>query len=82
MSPAEGVRFAEIQRVLALFTQGLTGRRLHLKPREARSADVRVHAVEIDGANLHLPAEIANFASARYNRGAYRIVLLHLMGYL
>lgn len=82
MSPAEGVRFAEIQRVLALFTQGLTGRRLHLKPREARSADVRVHSVEIDGANLHLPAEIANFASARYNRGAYRIVLLHQIGYL
>ncbi len=100
------VRFADIQRVLALFTEGLTGRHLHLKPIELPSAAgrgtankqagtaslpaparsdagaVAGHSIATDGANIHLPAEIADFASIRHNRGAYRIAVLHQIGYL
>ena len=101
-----GVRFADIQRVLALFTEGLTGRHLHLKPIEVPAAADRsagekqgaaapaplpslrdtgtsvTNGIATDGANIHLPAEIADFASMRYNHGAYRIAVLHQIGYL
>ena len=100
------VRFADIQRVLALFTEGLTGRHLHLKPIElpsaaGRGADgkkdeaaatpvpprsdagaVTTSRIATDGANIHLPTEIADFASIRHNQGAYRIAVLHQIGYL
>ena len=76
------VSFSDIQRVLVLFTQGLTGRRLHLKPLDAQPADGRMRAVATDGESIHLPAEIASFASTRHNLGAYRIAVLHQIGYL
>ncbi len=100
------VRFADIQRVLALFTEGLTGRHLHLKPIELPPAAGRAaeagqgraaatpaspradvgaaaaHRIATDGANIHLPAAIADFASIGHNQGAYRIAVLHQIGYL
>lgn len=82
MSPAQGVRFTTVQRTLALFAQGLTARRLHLLPRETRGANLRLHAPDIGGLCLHLPAQIASFESRRHNFGAYRIVVLHQIGYL
>lgn len=78
----EAVCFTDIQRVLALFTQGLTGRHLHLKPLDAQPADGRMRSVATDGESIHLPAAIDNFASARHNLGAYRIAVLHQIGYL
>lgn len=83
--PASRVRLVEVQRLLALFAQGLcgdpprlealdegaeTGRR---SPEAARTDD--------DGATLRLPAAIADFASYRENLGAYRIAILHQLGY-
>lgn len=82
MNVPHPVFFTDIQRVLALFTQGLTARRLHLRPRETRTADVRVHALDVDGPSIHLPAGIASFDSAGHNLGAYRIAVLHQIGYL
>lgn len=82
MNASQSVRFTDIQRVLALFTQGLTGRHLHLKPREAQAVDLRRHALEVDGLSIHLPVEIADFATARHNLGAYRVAVLHQIGYL
>lgn len=82
MNALQPVRFTDIQRVLALFTQGLTGRRLHLRPHESRSPDMRRHALEVDGLAIHLPVEITDFATPRHNLGAYRIAVLHQIGYL
>ena len=78
----EPVCFTDIQRVLALFTQGLTGRHLHLKPLDVQAADGRMRSVATDGESIHLPAAITTFASARHNLGAYRIAVLHQIGYL
>ena len=85
----EGVRFSEIQRLLALFSQGIAGQHLHLKPhdmpfgQERSRANQRRHfTVEPEGERIHLPAEIASFDSFRHNFGAYRIVVLHQVGYL
>ena len=104
--PDACVRFADIQRMLALFTEGLSGRHLHLKPIETPSAAAKgagepghgaasipvptlrgtgafgSNAIATDGANIHLPAQIADFASMRHNHGAYRIAVLHQIGYL
>ena len=104
-----GVAFTDIQRVLALFTEGLTGRHLHLKmletgdgglarrpapddPRAAaarpappprqKSAAAAIGRIATDGASIHLPAVIASFDSRAYNLGAYRIAVLHQIGYL
>ena len=76
------VRFADIQRVLALFTQGLTGRHFHLKPLDAQPAGGRAGRVVTDGDSIHLPVAIAYFASSGHNQGAYRITVLHQIGFL
>ena len=101
------VAFTDIQRLLALFTEGLSGRHLHLKmfeaepgslpppvpdeprPTAARPAPVQQHnagaaigRIATDGASIHLPAVIAIFDARGYNLGAYRIAVLHQIGYL
>jgi hypothetical protein len=76
------VGFAEIQRVLALFAQAMAGRPLHLKPFERQSAPGRTGRIFTDGTSIHLPDAIADFGSKAHNHGAYRIVVLHQIGYL
>ena len=76
------VRFTDIQRVLALFTQGLSGRHFHLKPLAAQPAGGRAGRVVTDGDSIHLPVAIAYFASPGHNLGAYRITVLHQIGFL
>lgn len=101
-----GVAFTDIQRVLALFTEGLAGRHLHLKmfdaghaglrrqpapadpratparPAPAHDAGPAIGHIATDGASIQLPAVIAIFDSPAYNLGAYRIAVLHQIGYL
>jgi hypothetical protein len=82
--PSGGARvgFAELQRVLALFAQGLAGRPLHLKPFATHPAAGRSGRIHTDGTSIHLPESIADFADRAHNRGAYRVVVLHQIGYL
>ncbi|HEY2677896.1 MAG TPA: VWA domain-containing protein [Steroidobacteraceae bacterium] len=78
---AERVRFADTHRHLSLFAEALSGRYLHLKTAETRRS--RKHAdliAEVDV--IYLPAEIADFACTEQNLGAFRISVLHQIGYL
>jgi len=76
------VSFPEVQRLLTLFAQGLAGRHLHLKLVEAGDSIVRSTNIHADGASIHLPMAIDDFADRRLNLGAYRIAVLHQLGYL
>ena len=77
---SDHVCFADIHRLLALFAQGLAGRYLHLKLVEPEDAP-RWNARMTDQASIFLPAQIRNFATAQHNLGAYRIAVLHQIGY-
>jgi nitric oxide reductase NorD protein len=77
---SDHVCFADIHRFLALFAQGLAGRYLHLNLVEPEDAP-RGNARMTDEAGIFLPAQIRNFATAQHNLGAYRIAVLHQIGY-
>ncbi|MBL8382094.1 MAG: hypothetical protein JNM90_03400 [Burkholderiales bacterium] len=74
--------FADHQRVLALFTQGIVGRHLHLKPFDEGRPAAAPSRISTDGESIRLPAQVADFPDARHNLGAYRIAILHQVGYL
>lgn len=82
--PAESARvdFSDVQRVLALFAQGIAGAPLHLKPFAHPAAGGRAGRIFTDGGSIHLPEAMAHFDSRAHNRGAYRVALLHQIGYL
>jgi nitric oxide reductase NorD protein len=77
---SDHVCFADIHRPLALFAQGLAGRHLHLKLVDPEDATQR-SAQMTDEASIFLPAQIGNFGTAQHNHGAYRIAVLHQIGY-
>jgi nitric oxide reductase NorD protein len=77
---ADRVHFTDIQRFLSLFAQGLAGKFLHVKIIESPATGSGTK--RIDGESIHLPADIADFAARAYNLGAYRIAVLHQIGYL
>jgi nitric oxide reductase NorD protein len=77
---SDHVCFADIHRLLALFAQGLAGRYLHLKLIEPQDVPRRNERMT-DQASIFLPAQIGNFATAQHNLGAYRIAVLHQIGY-
>ena len=85
MSQAEAnparVHLADVQRLLTLFTQGLLGRYLHLKPRGSLTGDFRPEGATTDGQTIYLPASVASFESHLHNLGVYRISVLHQLGY-
>jgi nitric oxide reductase NorD protein len=70
------VLLADIQRPIALFAQGLSGRFLHLLPIVDGGCSER-HADSIE-----LPSAIGDFESSTHNLGAYRIAVLRQIGYL
>lgn len=85
-SPANhSVYFSDVQRVLALFAQGLSGHYLHLKPIASMAADapdeLRSGGITTDGGAIYLPEFVDGFDSARHNFGAYRIAVLHQLGF-
>lgn len=77
---SDQVCFADVHRLLALFAQGLAGRYLHLKLVEPKDAP-RGIARMTEEPSIFLPAQIRNFATAQHNLGAYRIAVLHQIGY-
>jgi len=76
------VDFSDVQRVLALFAQGIAGAPLHLKPFGHQAAGGRAGRIFTDGSSIHLPEAMAHFDSRAHNHGAYRVALLHQIGYL
>jgi hypothetical protein len=63
-----------------LFAEALSGRYLHLKTVEAPGP--RKHTDRrAEGDTVYLPSEIADFADVQQNLGAYRISVLHQIGY-
>ena len=91
-APAGAVGLADVQRLLSLFAQGLAGRYLHLRPAglvgpdapagPAALREARRIGLVADGSALVLPETIADFPVARHNYGAYRVAVLHQLGYL
>lgn len=91
-APAGAVGLADVQRLLSLFAQGLAGRYLHLRPAGLLGPDApagpfalreaRRIGLVADGSALVLPETIADFPVARHNYGAYRVAVLHQLGYL
>jgi nitric oxide reductase NorD protein len=81
-SAGDGVRLADVQRVLALFAHGVAGHSLHLQPHEPRPEIGRESVIGTDGSALRVPAEIGAFPSPRHNLGAYLVVVLHQVGQL
>lgn len=87
-----GARLSELQRLLSLFAQGLAGRYLHLKPAGRADPDAPVGPSALreasriglgaDAGSLVLPEEIADFPCVAHNVGAYRVMILHQLGYL
>jgi nitric oxide reductase NorD protein len=78
---ADRVCFSDLQRFLSLFAQGLAGKFLHVKVIETSATGSGTKRI-IDGESIHLPADIADFAARDHNLGAYRIAVLHQIGYL
>ncbi len=76
------VDLSDIQRVLALFAQGIAGAPLHLKPFERNPAPGRAGRIHTDGTSIHLPVSMGDFDTRTHNHGAYRVVVLHQIGYL
>src|SRR5271170_1163273 len=79
-NPAGPVCFADIQRFLALFAQGLAGRFLHVKVVESRNKGAAL-SLSANDESIHLPAAIADYAARAHNLGAYRIAVLHQIGF-
>jgi nitric oxide reductase NorD protein len=78
---AERVHFTDIQRFLSLFAQGLAGTFLHVKVIETQGMGAGASRIT-DGKSIHLPADIADFTAREHNIGAYRVAVLHQIGYL
>ena len=78
---AARVELVDAQRVLSLFTQGLAGRYLHLKPVDALTGDFRPEVPTTDGTSIYLPGAVARFEVRDHNVGVYRIAVLHQLGF-
>ena len=77
------VRFADVQRPLSLFAEGLAGRFIQLTPSVASPPGTgREPTTESDGASIQVPNELSPFPTEALNRGAYRVAVLHQLGYL
>jgi hypothetical protein len=70
-----------VQRLLSLFTQGLSGHYLHLRPTDSLTGSFRPDGVTTDGTAIYLPARVEQFDTARHNLGVYRISVLHQLGF-
>ncbi len=75
------VQLVDAQRVLGLFAQGLCARYLHLKPTRSLTGNFRPDGVTTDGTAIYLPETVDSFDCYRHNLGAYRIAVLHQLGF-
>ncbi|MEE8302158.1 MAG: hypothetical protein V3S24_06965 [Candidatus Tectomicrobia bacterium] len=78
------VVFADIQRVLQLYTECLLGQRLELRPTELLPAQLRTEGRDLpttDGTAIFVPEQVDDFAEARENLAVYKVAILHQVGF-
>jgi nitric oxide reductase activation protein len=87
-TPEQTVHLSDVQRVLTLFTQGIAGRYLQLQAVEPDTVAGKVMAKPVlsDASHevvaLSVPKSMGGFDSYRDNLAAYRIAVLHQIGFL
>ena len=76
------VRLVDVERRLAIFAAGITGRHHDIEPLPADDAG---EAVEVGRSPkpdaVFVPSEFGAFADRQQNLGAYRVMTLHQLGY-
>lgn len=78
---ATEVHLSDVQRLLALFAQGISGRYLQLRPVDALTGKFRPRGPTTDGTAIYLEASVDTFGPRRHNLGLYRIAILHQLGF-
>lgn len=84
MSPLSAICFEDHQRILRLYTEAIAGRPVALlASSEAPSAlQLSGHDLPIwDGETLYLPRKIDDMPTAENNFAAYKVAILHQLGY-
>ncbi len=85
MSPDEStVYLSDEQRLLSLFAQGMGGRYFHLRTADLMPGRFRVADLDVptsDGNALYLPNDFNLFDVPVDNLGAYKVTILHQLGY-
>ncbi len=81
MNRPAAVAFGEVQRSLTLFAQGIAGRPVQLQPVPTIGIAARLPSFSGPAMVVRLPAQIDRFAQREHNRGAYRVAVLHQIGY-
>lgn len=78
------VAFADVERVLHLYTEGLLGRRMALKTTALLPAPLRAGGRELpttDGMAIFVPEQVDDFAEAQQNFAVYKVAILHQVGF-
>jgi hypothetical protein len=81
---SEMVAFADVARVLHLYTEGLLGRRLALQTTALLPASLRAGGRELpstDGRAIFVPEQVDDFATAQQNFAVYKVAILHQVGF-
>ncbi|MBQ73910.1 MAG: hypothetical protein CMQ20_02660 [Gammaproteobacteria bacterium] len=74
------VNFSDCRRVLQLYAEAISGRKIKVDVSEDDEADFRGMARN-DGLCILLPDHVARFSGAAENFGFYKLTLLHQLGY-
>jgi hypothetical protein len=78
------VVFTDVQRVLQLYTEGLSGRHIGLSTTADISAGLSLRERELptsDGTTIFVPPQVDDFSEARDNFAVYKVAILHQLGW-
>ncbi len=82
--PVTAVELDEVKRLVSLFTEGVSGRALNINafdPTQPVGDGHRAPVISSDGQSIFLPSMLNIYKTQRENFGAYRISVLHQVGY-
>jgi nitric oxide reductase activation protein len=78
------VTFADVERLLQLYTEAMLGRRIVLRTLPALPSQPQPlgHGLPTtDGAAIFVPEQVDDFAEARENLAVYKVAILHQVGF-
>jgi hypothetical protein len=78
------VTFADVERVLQLYTEGLFGQRLTLRTTTLLPQQMRAAGRELpttDGRVVFVPEHMEDFTTAQENFAVYKVAILHQVGF-
>jgi hypothetical protein len=78
------VAFTDVQRVLQLYTEGLSGRYIGLRTTADFPAGLSLRERELptsDGTTIFVPPQVDDFPEARDNFAVYKVAILHQLGW-